>query len=125
MSDHSRCHRTSLGHHFQFVFHRTNGDEISTGWYDNRIHAHTEISWLWNIVRDQIDHPIDYVQLAAGGQIYDYIYHITLRDRNLLQDLRLDCVQRNFCGIDSDLPITVILLPPPERYDSSAHSLHL
>ena len=119
MSGHERCHRTSLGQHFRFAFHRPNGDEISTGWYDNRIHDHTDISWLWRIVSDQIDHPIDYVQLVVGEQIYHYIHLIALQDRTLLQDLRLDCVQRNCLGIDSDLPITVILLPPPKRFGSS------
>ena len=110
MSDQERCHRTSLGHHFQFVFHRPNGDEISTGWYDNCIHDHTDISWLWRIVSDQIDHPIDYVQLVVGEQIYNYILRLNEQDRTLLQDLRLDLVQGNVLGIDADLPITVIFL---------------
>ena len=68
MSDHSRCHRTSVGRHFQFVFHKPNGDKISTGMYDTRIHDRTAVSWLWNIVRDEIDHPIDYVHLVIGGK---------------------------------------------------------
>ena len=119
MSDHERCHRTSLGRHFRFVFHHPNGDHISTGWYDNRIHDNTDISWLWRIVSAQIDHPIDYVQLVVGEQIYNYINRIALRDGSLLQDLRLDCVQRQFLGIDSDLLITMNLLPPPKHLGSS------
>ena len=115
MSGHESCHFTSLGRHFRFVFHRPNGDHISTGWYDNRIHDNTDISWLWRIVSAQIDYPIDYVQLVVGEQIYNYIHRIALQDGSLLQDLRLDCVQRNLLGIDADLPITVILLQPPEH----------
>ena len=106
MSDHERCHRTSLGQHFRFAFHRPNGDEISTGWYDNRIHDNTDISWLWRIVSAQIDYPIDYVQLVVGEQIYHYINLIALQDRTLLQDLRLDCVQRIF------LELMLICLSP-------------
>ena len=115
MSGHELCHFTSLGRHFRFVFHHPNGDHISTGRYDNRIHDNTDISWLWRIVSAQIDHPIDYVQLVVGEQIYNYIHRIALRDGSLLQDLRLDCVQRNLLGIDAGLPITVILLQPLEH----------
>ena len=121
MSGHELCHFTSLRRHFRFVLHRPNGDHISTGWYDNRIHDSTDISWLWRVVSAQIDYPINYVQLVIGEQIYHYIHLIALQDRTLLQDLRLDCVQRKFCGIDADLPITVILLPPPERFDFFLH----
>ena len=102
MSGHESCHFTSLGRHFRFVFHRPNGDHISTGWYDNRIHDNTDISWLWRIVSAQIDHPIDYVQLVVGEQIYNYILRLNEQDRTLLQDLRLDLVQRNKLGIDAE-----------------------
>ena len=110
MSHHSRCHRTSVGRHFQFVFHTPNGDKISTGMYDTRIHDNTAVSWLWNIVRDEIDHPIDYVHLVIGGRKYSFIVRFTEQDGTLLQDLRLELVQGKVLGIDADLPITVIFL---------------
>ena len=78
--------------------------------YDTRIHDRTAVSWLWNIVRDEIDHPIDYVHLVIGGKKYSFIVGFTEQDGTLLQDLRLELVQGKLLGIDADLPITVIFL---------------
>ena len=78
--------------------------------YDTRIHDRTAVSWLWNIVRDEIDHPIDYVHLVIGGRKYSFIVRFAEQDGTLLQDLRLELVQGKLLGIDADLPITVIFL---------------
>ena len=78
--------------------------------YDTRIHDNTVVSWLWNIVRDEFDHPIEYVHLVIGGRKYSFIVRFAEQDGTLLQDLRLELVQGKLLGIDADLPITVIFL---------------
>ena len=117
MSGHETCHFNSLGRHYRFVLLQPNGGHIPLPrTLDDRICCNTDVSWAWEVACSAIDYPAGYLRLAAGEHVYRYAYRLSLRDRTLLQDLRLECVQQHVLESDADLPITVIFLPPPERF---------
>ena len=117
-TSHEHCHLNSRGEHFRFYMCGLHGDRISLSRDHCCIHNSTDVSCLWHIVSEQINQPTDYVELVIGHQIYRYCEIWRMRDRTLLQDLRCDLVQREILEPDADLPVTVMLLPPPNEFST-------
>ena len=86
------CSWSNEGRHFHCEMMQLSGEKINTGLFDLRIHEHTNVSWLWQIVKRHVDHPITSIALVIGEHEFRYEHHLKQRDLRSLQDLRFDLV---------------------------------